>query len=93
LIIEENIMNPLTMIPLLLQYAPGVVSWVIAEEPTISGFVTEAEALISQLTGSGTPAPTAQATGGLALIGQLLAHAASTFPAATTTTAAPAVTK
>jgi hypothetical protein len=86
-------MNPLTFIPLLLQYAPGVVNWIIAEGPAISGFVTEAETLIGELTGSGTPAPTAQATGGLALLGNLLAHAAtpfsSTSAAAAVTTAAP----
>jgi hypothetical protein len=75
-------MNPLTLIPLLLQYAPGVVNWMIAEEPAISGFVTEAETIIATLTGGGTPTPTAQATGGLALLGNLLAHAATTFPAA-----------
>lgn len=75
-------MNPLTLVPLVLQYAPGVLSWVIAEGPAISGFVAEAEAIIAQLTGAGTPAPTAQATGGMALLGDLLAHAATTFPAA-----------
>jgi hypothetical protein len=77
---------------LLLQYAPGVVSWVIAEEPTISGFVTEAETIIATLTGKGTPPTTAAATGGLALLGNLLAHAAATFPAAATPVP-PAVTK
>jgi hypothetical protein len=89
-------MNPVTLIPLLLQYAPGVVSWVIAEEPTIAGFVTEAETIIATLTGKGTPPTTAAATGGLALLGNLLAHAATTFPVATAAAPAapkPAVTK
>jgi hypothetical protein len=85
-------MNPLTLVPLLLQYAPGVVSWVIAEEPAISGFVTEAETIISTLTTQGTAPATASATGGLALLGSLFKHAATTFPAAPATTA-PAVTK
>lgn len=67
----------------LLTNVPGIIKWVIAEEPKIAAFVKEAETLIAGLRGTGTPASTAQATGGLALIGNILSHAAATFSADT----------
>jgi len=81
-------MNLSTLIPLLLQYAPGAIAWLIAEQAKITPFIKEAETLIASLTASGTPPATAQTTGGLALVGQLLSHAATTYPASGT----PAVT-
>jgi hypothetical protein len=74
-------MNPTILA--LLSNAPGVIEWIIAEEPTVVGFVNEAKTIITT---------NGAAAGGLALIGNLLSHAATTFPTTTTTTP-PAVTK
>jgi hypothetical protein len=63
----------------LLMNAPGVVSWLLAEKPKVEVLIADAEALIADLKSKGSPAASAQATGGLDLIGRLLSHAASTF--------------
>lgn len=67
---------------LLFQYAPSIIAWVEKEKPVITTIIQDAETLVAALQNSGTPASTAQATGGLALLGQLLSHAATT-PAVT----------
>jgi hypothetical protein len=65
---------------LILQYAPQVIAWVEAEKPTIEVLIQDAEILVGALQKGGASASTAQATGGLALLGQLLSHAATTLP-------------
>jgi hypothetical protein len=65
---------------LLFQYAPQVIAWVEKEKPVITTIIQDAEALVAALQNSGTAPGTAQATGGLALLGQLLNHAATTLP-------------
>lgn len=65
---------------LLFQYAPSIIAWVEKEKPVITTIIQDAETLVAALQNNGTPASTAQATGGLALLGQLLSHAAATPP-------------
>lgn len=66
---------------LLIQYVPAIIAWVEKEKPVITTIVQDAQSLVAALQNSGAPAATAQATGGLALLGQLLSHAATTLPA------------
>jgi hypothetical protein len=65
---------------LVFQYLPQVITWVESEKPVITTVIQDAEALVAALQNSGTTPATAQATGGLALLGQLLSHAATTLP-------------
>jgi hypothetical protein len=66
---------------LVFQYLPQVIAWVEAEKPTIVAVIQEAETLVGALQKAGASPSTAQATGGLALLGQLFNHAATTLPA------------
>jgi hypothetical protein len=65
---------------LLIQYVPAIIAWVEKEKPVITTIIQDAQSLVSALQNSGTAPATAQATGGLALLGQLLSHAATTLP-------------
>lgn len=65
---------------LLFQYAPAVIAWIEKEKPVITTIIQDAEMLVAALQKNGAPASSAQVTGGLTLIGQLLNHAATTLP-------------
>jgi hypothetical protein len=73
-------MNITSILAFVLQYMPGILSWLVAEGPTIIQILSTAQALSTDLQTKGMSAETANTKAGAVAVAQIAAHIASLPP-------------